>query len=125
MSTKEFTCVVCPNGCPIVVNIDDDETPVITHIEGSTCKKGEEWVHQEIENPMRTISSSVVVTGGDCILASVRTNRPIPLGRIMKVMEEIKQVTVIAPLAIGDVVLRNPAGCDTEIVATRSVAKAQ
>lgn len=125
MSTKEFTCVVCPNGCPIVVNIDDDETPVITQIEGSACKKGEEWVHQEIENPMRTISSSVVVTGGDCILASVRTNRPIPLGKIMKVMEEIKQVTVSAPLAIGDVVLRNPAGCDTEIVATRSVAKVQ
>lgn len=123
MSAKELTCVVCPNGCPIVVNMDDDETPVITQIEGAVCKRGEEWVHQEIENPMRTIASSVMVCGGDSIFASVRTSRPIPLDKILDVMGEVKKTSVNAPVSIGDVIIRNPAGCDAEIIATRNVAR--
>lgn len=124
MNARELTCVVCPNGCPIVVNIDDDETPVITQIEGAVCKRGEEWVHQEIENPMRTIASSVKVRGGNSIFASVRTNRPIPLNKIPGVMAEVKKMSIAAPVSIGDVIIRNPAGCETEIIATRDVATA-
>ncbi len=121
MSAKEFTCVVCPNGCSIVVDIDDDETPIVTGIQGNTCKRGAEWARQEVENPMRTIASSVSVRGGDFPLASVRTSRPIPLAKIRRVMEEIQKISVNAPVAIGDVVIARPAGCDTEIVVTRNV----
>ena len=80
-------------------------------------------VHQEIENPKRTIASSVPVKNGDGLMASVRTSRPIPLAKILQVIEEIKKVSVQAPISIGDVILRNPANCDTEIVATRSVER--
>jgi CxxC motif-containing protein len=123
MNTKEFTCVVCPNGCPIVVNIDEDAAQVIAQIQGSVCKRGEEWAHQEIKNPMRTIASSIPVKDGNALMASVRTNRPIPLAKILQVIEEIKKVTVNAPVSIGEVILRNPADCDTEIVATRSIER--
>jgi len=125
MSTREFTCVVCPNGCGIAVDVDDDETPVVTRVLGNVCKRGEDWARQEVENPMRTIASSVPVHGGNFLLASVRTNRPVPRARIARIMEEIKKVALEAPVAIGDVVLRNPAGCDTEIVATRNVEKSR
>ena len=60
---------------------------------------------------------------GDAPLASVRTDRPIPLARIMDVMEEIRKVTVDAPVEIGAVVLSRPAGCDTDIIVTRSVRR--
>ncbi|MDI9611475.1 MAG: DUF1667 domain-containing protein [Acidobacteriota bacterium] len=123
MIRMEYTCVLCPNGCPLVAYVDDKEPPEITRIEGSVCPKGDDWVRQEILNPMRTISSSVRVQGGDSILASVRTDRAIPLAKIMDVMEEIKQVVVDAPLEIGAVVLSRPAGCDTDIIVTRSVRK--
>ena len=79
MSTREFTCVVCPNGCSIVVDVDNDETPVVTRVQGNVCKRGELWARQEVENPMRTIASSVPVQRGDFPLASVRASRPIPL----------------------------------------------
>ncbi len=125
MRTRELTCVVCPNGCPVVVEIDDDETPVVARVRGNACKRGEEWARQEVENPMRTFSSSVAVRGGDAPLASVRTSRPVPLAKVMPVMEEIRRAVLDAPVASGDVVLRNPAGCDTEILATRSVGKAE
>jgi CxxC motif-containing protein len=121
MSTRELTCVVCPNGCTIVVDVDNDETPVVTRVQGNVCAKGETWARQEVENPMRTIASSVPVRDGDFPLASVRTNRPVPLARIREVMKEIRSVSLEAPVEIGTVVLASPAGCDTEVVATRRV----
>ncbi len=123
MSTREFTCVVCPNGCTIVVDVDNDETPVVTRGQGNVCRRGEAWARQEVENPMRTIASSVPVNNGDFPLVSVRTNRPVPLARIREVMEEIRRVSLSAPVGIGDVIVSSPAGCDTEVVATRRVRK--
>ena len=124
MSTRELTCVVCPGGCTIVVDVDDDETPVVTRIQGNTCPRGEAWARQEVENPMRTIASSVPVHGGDFPLVSVRTLHPIPLTKIREVMEEIRRLSLEAPVEIGSVVLSSPAGCDTELVATRRVKAA-
>lgn len=123
MSTREFTCVVCPNGCTIVVDVDDDETPVVTRVQGNVCRRGESWARQEVENPMRTIASSVPVDKGDFPLVSVRTNRPVPLAKIREVMEEIGRVSLSAPVEIGDVIVPSPAGCDTEVVATRRIRK--
>ena len=124
MSTRELTCVVCPGGCTIIVDVDDDETPVVTRIQGNTCPRGEAWARQEVENPMRTIASSVPVHGGDFPLVSVRTLHPIPLTKIREVMEEIRRLSLEAPVEIGSVVLSSPAGCDTEVVATRRVKAA-
>jgi len=123
MSTREFTCVVCPNGCTIVVDVDNDETPVVTRVQGNVCRSGEAWARQEVENPMRTIASSVPVNKGDFPLVSVRTNRPVPLAKIREVMEEIRRVSLSAPVGIGEVIVSSPAGCDTEVVATRRVRK--
>ena len=59
MTKREFTCVVCPNGCTIVADVDGDDTPVVARVRGNLCPKGEAWARQEVENPMRTIASSV------------------------------------------------------------------
>jgi len=92
-------------------------------IQGSVCKLGDEWTKQEVENPMRTISSSIPVENGDWLMVSVRTDRPIPLGKIFDVMGEIRKKTLAAPVTLGDVIIANPAGTDTDIIATRDVAK--
>jgi CxxC motif-containing protein len=129
MSTKrELTCVRCPNGCTITVELDENGKILVDAegklaIQGSVCKLGDEWTKQEVENPMRTIASSIPVMDGDSLMVSVRTNRPIPLGKIFGVMEEIRKKTLKAPIAINDVIIANPAGCDTDIIATRDVAK--
>ena len=33
---KIFTCIICPNGCEIEVELKND---IIDNIEGATCKK--------------------------------------------------------------------------------------
>ena len=126
---KELTCVRCPNGCTITVELDGNGK-ILIDAEGklaifkeNPCKMGDEWARQEIENPMRTISSSIPIERGDSLMLSVRTSRAIPLGKIFEVMEEIRKKKLTAPVTIGDVIIANPAGCDTDIIATRDVAK--
>lgn len=116
MSGNEYTCVVCPNGC--LIEVSD-----VGEISGHKCPRGVTWVEQEMENPMRTIASNILVSGGDFINASVRTNRPVPLTEVTRLMEKIRATTVEAPVKIGTVLFDKPLGLDTEIIFTRSVNK--
>lgn len=120
----EFLCVVCPNGCVIEAEFSQGERekpPKLTEAVGHRCSRGLKWVRQEIENPMRTIATSVPVRNGNSISASVRTTKPIPLAKVMDVMDVIRRENPEAPLRIGQVLLAGPAGTDTEIVVTRNV----
>lgn len=121
MTEKEFICVVCPNGCSIEVKYEEGDPPKLISSEGARCPRGKSWAQQEIENPMRTFSSSVIVTGGEFLEASVRLTKPISLSKVFDVMKEIKKIKLQAPLKIGDVVLTNPAGTETEVIVTRNV----
>ena len=118
----EFICVVCPNGCAIDAEFVKGPPPRLIAFSGAACKRGEAWILQEIEQPMRTIASNVLVRGGDCINASVRTSKPIPLDAVPAVMEAVRGVVLTAPVHIGQVVVAAPAGTDTDIIATRNVA---
>ena len=123
---NEFVCVVCANGCTIDAEFEPGESgtpPRLISFEGARCARGETWIKQEIESPMRTIATSVLVRGGDYINASVRTDRPIPLSAVKDVMAAVRDIVLDAPVHIGQVVLANPAGAETNVVATRDVAK--
>lgn len=121
---NELICVVCPNGCLIDAEFTESNPPHLIAFEGHKCPRGENWVRQEIENPMRTFSSSVLVKHGNFITGSVRTTKAVPLSKVMTVMEEIRKLSPEAPISVGDVLLRNPAGVETDIIATRSVDRA-
>ncbi|MDR3230597.1 MAG: DUF1667 domain-containing protein [Synergistaceae bacterium] len=119
----EFVCVVCPNGCFIEAEYTTEGGAKLLSLAGNRCERGRDWVRQELETPMRTIATSIPVRDGDFLLASVRTAAPIPLERVADVMREIRARTLDAPLSIGQVVIKNPAGTNTEIVVTREVAR--
>ncbi|MEG1642097.1 MAG: DUF1667 domain-containing protein [Synergistaceae bacterium] len=118
---KEYTCIICPRSCKIKAKMTDDTPPKFIEAEGYSCPRGLTWVKQEIEMPMRTFSTSVLVKNGDFIELSVRTARPVPLNKIFDVMAEIRKIKVKAPIAMGQIILKNPAGTDTDIIATREV----
>ena len=119
----EFICIVCPNGCFIETEYEacDSGAQKLLSIKGNGCPRGETWVIQDLENPMRTISTSVSVKNGDFLLASVRTTTPIPLAKVRAVVAELRGKRLSAPLHIGDVIAEKPAGADTEIIVTREV----
>ena len=99
---KTFTCILCPNGCEIRVQLDGTE---ILFADGNKCPKGAAYVEQEIKNPVRNIASSVLVVGGTMPLCSVRLTAPVPKSRIFDVMEKMKEMKVSAPVKAGDVLI--------------------
>ena len=50
---REFTCIICPNGCEIRAEIEEKEGGAveILSIEGAACKKGNAYVEQELKDP--------------------------------------------------------------------------
>ena len=115
---RTFTCIVCPNGCEI--DAEFEGTKVLS-ISGNLCPKGETYVVQELTDPQRTISTSVRVLCGALPLASVRLTSAIPKDRIFDVMREINGQTLTAPTHIGDVVIKNVLGLNSDVIVTTNV----
>ncbi|MEY8000137.1 DUF1667 domain-containing protein [Clostridium sp. Mt-5] len=117
---KDFTCIVCPNGCDITIEYDGKQ---ITSINGATCKRGEKYVKQEIQDPKRTIATLVKVKNGKEPLVSVRTKEPIPKNKIFDVVNEIKKIKLEAPVEIHQIVRKNILELGSDVIATKSVEK--
>ena len=118
--TREFTCIICPNGCDITAGYEGAQ---ISHIAGALCPKGEEYVRQELTAPQRTIASSVLVEGGELPLTSVRLDRPIPKEEIFHVMDAIRGIRLQAPVSIGQVALAGVCGLGADVIVTKPVAR--
>lgn len=117
---REFTCIICPNGCEITAGVEDNQ---IVSIEGALCPKGEAYVNQELTDPRRNIATSVLVKGGELPLASVRLTNSIPKARIFDAMAEIRGVAVDAPVEAGTVVIKGILGLDSDVIVTKGVGK--
>lgn len=115
---KEYTCTICPNGCDITVEIEDVK---ILSVVGATCKRGREYVKQELTNPHRNIASSILLEGGVLPLVSVRLSNPIPKEKIFDVMAIIKKARLKAPVSAGQVVIANVLGLGSDVIVTKNV----
>lgn len=115
-----LTCISCPRGCQMQVELRDGKVNVTGH----GCKRGKTYAVAEMTCPMRTLTSSIFIDGGDCPLLSVKTKEPIPKSRIREALEAIRSLRASAPANVGDVVLSDIAGTGVDLVATRKVEKA-
>lgn len=117
---KNYTCIICPNGCDIEVDLEGKS---ITRIEGALCKKGKEYIEQELTDPQRNIATSIKVKNGDFQLVSVRLNKSIPKDKIFDVMDEIKKSEIEAPVNIGDIIVKNILSLNSDVIATKNIEK--
>jgi len=117
MRQEELICIGCPMGCRLTVTEQDGEFSVA----GNTCPRGVDYAKKELTDPRRTVTSSVRVTGGTAVRVPVKTATDIPKALIGKCMEEIRALSVEAPVHIGDVLCENIAGSLVALVATKSV----
>lgn len=121
MESRTLTCICCPMGCQITVETNGNE---IISVTGNTCKRGDTYARKEITAPSRTVTTTVRVTGGTSPAVSVKTRSDIPKGMIFECIRCLKDITVKAPVQIGDVILSNAAGTGVDIIATKNVAAA-
>ena len=118
MEKRELTCIGCPMGCQITVELEEGE---VISVKGNTCPIGDNYARNEVTHPERTVTSTVLIEGGDKCRLSVKTKSNIPKDKIVDCMKEIDAVRIKAPVKIGDVVVKNVAGTGVDVVATRNV----
>ena len=112
MKTTEMVCIVCPNGCRLIVTQDGDEI----NVQGATCKKGVEFGKTELTAPTRSLTSTVDTVFTDMPRLPVKTDREIPKEKLLDAMKIIRDAKVTERLSIGDIVISDVYGAN--IVAT-------
>jgi len=117
---REFVCIICPNSCQLKVEY---EGKTIKKIAGAQCLKGEAFVKNEITNPLRVFTGSVLIENGNFSLVSVKTPSPIPKKYLKKIGEITRRIKVNAPVKIGQIVASNLLDNNIDLIATRKIEK--
>ncbi len=117
---RVLTCINCPLGCTLDVEIADGE---VVRVTGNTCKRGEVYGRKEVTNPTRIVTSSVFVSGSStgARTVSCKTASDVPKDKIFDVIDAVRGVTVPCPVHIGDVIVPDAAGCGVDVIATKEV----
>lgn len=115
---RELICIGCPMGCVLEVTLEDKK---VVEVKGNSCIKGVAYAEKECTNPTRIVTSTVAVEEGEVAVVSVKTERDIPKEKISECMECLKGVKVKAPISIGDIIIKNVADTQINIIATKGV----
>ena len=118
---KQLTCIVCPMGCEITVELDENNE--IIKIGGNNCEKGENYARHEIIHPMRQVTSTVVIHNAMYKRLPVILSSEIPKEKIFCVMDEINKVITQAPVKRGDIIIENVCNLGVNVIASRSMSK--
>lgn len=107
-------CRCCPFGCQIEVTSEDG---VIYQIEGNNCLKGDRYAEQESGFDYRILTFSVRVRNGK--YANVRgfTSKAFEIGLRNKVISQLKEFELEAPIQKGDILVSNLLGTGISLVA--------
>lgn len=114
---KKLICISCPIGCHLSV---DTENMIVT---GNNCKRGETYGINEIKNPVRIVTTTVKIEGGTHSVLPVKTKSPIPKELNFKCIEILNNITLKAPVKMGDVVIENILNTGVDIVTSREMKK--
>ena len=115
---SEVTCIRCPLGCAITVDVAPDDAAV--YREGASCARGREYAVAEVTAPVRSVATTINVPGcGEPL--SVKTADPIPKPLIADAVRAMKAAHVELPVRMGDMVLPDVCGTGVPVVATKSL----
>ncbi len=117
---KEMICICCPMGCHL--QVDDRDRNNIT-VEGNTCPRGAKYAKDEVTCPKRVVTSIVNVTGGEINMVSVKTSDAIPKEKMFDALKLLDNISVSAPVEIGQVIIKDIFGLGVDIVATKTVCR--
>lgn len=123
----QFNCTTCPSECLLTVEVErdaDGHVAEVRSVTGNNCPRGDKFARQELSCPMRVLTTTVAVSGGDEALLPVRTAEAIPLELHAQAMVLIRGLVINAPIHMGDVVLENLLDTDINLVASMDIDQA-
>ena len=127
IESLQFNCTTCPSECLLTVEVErgaDGAVVEVRSVTGNSCPRGDKFAHQELTCPMRVLTTTVAVSGGDETLLPVRTAEAIPLKLHAQAMALIRGLVVKASIRMGDVVLPNLLDTGTDLIASMDIDRA-
>lgn len=124
IESLQFNCTTCPSECLLTVEVERDADGAVVEVRsvtGNSCPRGDKFARQELTCPMRVLTTTVAVSGGDEALLPVRTAEAIPLALHAQAMDLIRSLVVDAPVRMGDVILPNLLDTDINLVASMDI----
>ena len=124
IETMRFNCTTCPSECLLTVEVErdaDGAVAAVRSVTGNNCPRGNKFAHQELTCPMRVLTTTVAVSGGDEALLPVRTAEAIPLEPHAQAMALIRGLVVNAPIRMGDIVLPNLLNTGIDLIASMDI----
>ena len=124
IETLKFNCTTCPSECLLTVEVERDADGTVAEVRsvtGNRCPRGNKYAHQELTCPMRVLTTTVAVSGGDEALLPVRTSEAIPLTLHAQAMDLIRGLIVKAPIRMGDVVLPDLLNTNIYLIASMDI----
>jgi CxxC motif-containing protein len=118
MTIHEIPCILCPVSCQARVEKTAAGNILITNLE---CQRGEPYVRQELETPLRDVFTTISIIGADIPRLPVRTSQPVPKHEVMNCIRALAQLQVTAPVRIGTVIYQNLLDLDIDVIATRTL----
>lgn len=113
---KELICIVCPKGCHLKVDTDNDYK-----VTGNQCPRGIDYGVIELTKPTRVITSTIKIKGGIHKRVPVKTAGAIPKNLNFECMKLINSLEVESPVKVGQVLLKNILNTNIDLVITRDM----
>lgn len=81
-------CITCPKGCHL--SVDEENGYKVT---GNGCPRGEVYGRNELQHPVRVITSTVRIEGAAVPRLSVKTDKPLPKEKMFECMALLDGIT--------------------------------
>ena len=101
-------CITCPKGCRL--SVDEENGYKVT---GNGCQRGEIYGKNELQHPVRVITSTVRIEGAAVPRLPVKTDKPLPKEKMFECMHLL--------VRSGDRLAEHILGTDVNIVATKAL----
>ncbi|MBN1351673.1 DUF1667 domain-containing protein [candidate division KSB1 bacterium] len=115
--TEILTCIMCPLGCEMTVETNDD----LVTVTGNQCEKGEVFAQEEVLHPIRNLATSVPIAGKHFKMLSVRLSDRVPRHLLKEIIAEIAKLRPGPPVKRGQVLISNVLKSGANVIATRTV----
>lgn len=118
-----LTCIICPMGCSMEVEVETNASgqKKVLSVKDNGCKRGEQYAAKELQNPTRTLTTTIKVEGGELPHVPVKTAGEVPKASLLQCMEVVRRASCKAPVKRGDVLIYDLLGTGVNVVACADI----
>lgn len=118
-----LTCIICPMGCSMEVEVETNASgqKKVLSVKDNGCKRGEQYAAKELQNPTRTLTTTIKVEGGQLPLVPVKTAGEVPKASLLQCMEVVRRASCKAPVKRGNVLIYDILGTGVNVVACADI----